>query len=130
MVLDLIHDGKNVIIFDEDNSSSTHTDNRTKHFLALGEGSIQKLDNTTITAEARYSFNLTATEKKFCGTCSGTNSSLHVNGVKIHRFKVKDSEIKPDSLCLGNISKHFTVDSMKKTELNGYVMWNTRPKKI
>ena len=27
----------------------------------------------------------------------------------------------PISLCLGNISKDFSVDNMKKTELNGHV---------
>ena len=36
----------------------------------------------------------------------------------IHKFKAKDSEIVASPLCLGNISKDF---SMKKTGLNGYV---------
>ena len=41
----------------------------------------------------------------------------------MQRFKAKDSEIKPYSLCLENISKYFTVDNMKKsnTGLNGKV---------
>ena len=34
--------------------------------------------------------------------------------MKIYQFKVKDSEIKPYPLCLGNISKDFTIDNMKK----------------
>ena len=33
----------------------------------------------------------------------------------------QDSEIVAHPLCLGNISKDFSVDNMKKTELNGYV---------
>ena len=42
--------------------------------------------------------------------------------MEIHKFKVKDSEIVATPLCLGNISKEFSVDDMKKkTELNGYV---------
>ena len=41
--------------------------------------------------------------------------------MKIHQFKAKDSEIKKYSLCLGNNSKEFSVDNMKKTGLNGYV---------
>ena len=33
----------------------------------------------------------------------------------MYQFKARDSEIKPYSLCLGNISNSFTIDSMKKT---------------
>ena len=36
-------------------------------------------------------------------------------------MKAKDSEIVATPLCLGNISKDWTVDNMEKTELNGYV---------
>ena len=52
---------------------------------------------------------------------NGSNSFLFVNATKIHQFKAKDSEIKRYPLCLGNISKDFSVDNMKKTGLNGYV---------
>ena len=40
---------------------------------------------------------------------------------KNYQFKAKDSKIKPYSLCVGNISKGFPVDNMKKPELNGCV---------
>ena len=33
---------------------------------------------------------------------------------KIYQFKAKNSEIKPHPLCLGNISKDFTANNMKK----------------
>ena len=50
---------------------------------------------------------------------NGATSCLFVNGIEIHKFKAKDSETaKP--LPLGNISKDFSVDNMKKTGLNGY----------
>ena len=44
---------------------------------------------------------------KFCLSLhyNGTNSYLFVNGTEIIKFKAKDSEIIPYSLCLGNISK-------------------------
>ena len=42
------------------------------------------------------------------------------NGKEIIKFKVKDSEIVATPLCLGNISKEWSVDN-KKTGLNGYV---------
>ena len=51
----------------------------------------------------------------------GAISHLFVNGTEIHKFKAKDSEIVATPLCLGNISKDFSVDNMKKAGLNGYV---------
>ena len=44
-----------------------------------------------------------------------------INGTEIHKFKTKDSEIIAALICLGNISRDFSVDNMKKPGLNGYV---------
>ena len=52
---------------------------------------------------------------------NGANSYLFVNGTEIIKFKAKDSEIVATPLCLGNISKDWSVDIMKKTGLNEYV---------
>ena len=52
---------------------------------------------------------------------NGASSYLFVNGKKIHKLKAKDSEIVETPLCLGNISKDWSLDNMKKTRLNGYV---------
>ena len=52
---------------------------------------------------------------------NGANSYLFVNGKEIYKFKVKDSEIVASPLCLGNISKDWLVDNMKRTGLNSYV---------
>ena len=52
---------------------------------------------------------------------NGVNSYLFVNGTEIYKYKAKDFEIVASPLCLGNISKDFSVDNMKKTGLNGYV---------
>ena len=52
---------------------------------------------------------------------NGANSYLFVNGKKNHKFKAKDSEIAATPLCLGNFSKDWSIDNMKKTGLNGYV---------
>ena len=52
---------------------------------------------------------------------NGLNSYLFVNGTNIIEFKAKDSSIVAHPLCLGNISKDFSVDNMKKTGLKGYV---------
>ena len=40
---------------------------------------------------------------------------------KIYHSKEKDSEIKPYPLPLGNISKDFTANAMKKPRLSGYL---------
>ena len=52
---------------------------------------------------------------------NGVNIYLFVNGTDIYKFKAKDSEIVANPLCLGNISKDWSVDNMKKTGFNGYV---------
>ena len=49
------------------------------------------------------------------------NSYLFVNCTKIIKFKSKDPEILPYPLCLGNISRDWSLDNMKKKRLNGYV---------
>ena len=40
---------------------------------------------------------------------------------KIVKFNSKDSESVANPLCLGNISKDWSADNMKKTGLNGYI---------
>ena len=52
---------------------------------------------------------------------NGGNSYLFVNGTEIIKFKVKDSEFVASPLCLGNISKDWSTDNMKKTGLTEYV---------
>ena len=65
----------------------------------------------------------TVTKKKFCLSLhyNGANSYLFVNGTEIIKFKAKDSNIVARPLCLGNISKDWSVDNMKKTGFTGYV---------
>ena len=43
-----------------------------------------------------------------------------MNGTEIYKFKAKDSDIVAAPLCLGSISKDWSVDNMKKTGFNGY----------
>ena len=114
--------GQNVSIFGADMSSSTHIDNKKKDVLVLGIGAIQRLEHT-LTAEKMYSINITVTKNKFCLSLhySGANSYLFVNGTEIYKFKAKDSKIVATPLCLGNISKDWPVNNMKKTGFNGCV---------
>ena len=56
--------GKNVIIFGANMSSSVHVDNKRKDIIILGEGTTQGLDDTTLSAEAKYAINFTQSGKK------------------------------------------------------------------
>ena len=88
----------------------------------MGKGPTQGLEHT-LSAEKMYSINFTEHNKKFCLSFhyNGANSYLFVNGKEIHTFKAKDYEIVATPLCLGNISKDWSVDNMKKNKLNEYV---------
>ena len=105
-------------------SFSAHTDNKKKGILVLRIGPTQGLEHT-LTAEKMYSINFTVTKKKFCLSLhyNGGNSYLFVNGTEIYKFKVKDPEIVATPLCLGNISKGWSADNMKRSGFNGYVFY-------
>ena len=108
--------GRNIITFGSDMSSSVHVDNKGKCILILGEGPTQGLDDTTLTAEAKYTINFAQSGNRFVLSLhyNGSNSFLFVNATKVHQFKAKNYEIKYYALCLGNISKDFTINNMKK----------------
>ena len=55
--------GKNVMIFATDMSSSMHSNNKGKDIIVLGEGPTQRLDYTTLAAEAIYPINFTPSNK-------------------------------------------------------------------
>ena len=97
---------------------SAHIDKKKKDRLVLGKGPTQRLEHT-LTTEKMYSINFTVTRKKFCLSLhyNGTNSYLFVNGTEIYKFKAKDSAIVATPLCLGNISKDWSTDNMKKQDL-------------
>ena len=104
-------------------SSSVHIDNKNKDILIFGGGLTEGLDDTTLKAEANYLINFTQSEIKFILSLhyNESDSFSFVVATKIYQFKAKDQEIKLHPLCLGNISKDFTIDNMKKTGLKGSV---------
>ena len=99
-------------------SSSAHIDNKKNDILVLGKGPTQVLEHT-LTAD----INFTVTKKKFCLSLhyNGANNYLFLNGTDIIKFKAKDSQIVASPLCLGNISKDWSIDNMKRTGFTGYV---------
>ena len=96
-------------------SSLTKIEYRKKDILILGKGPTLGLEHR-MSAEKMYSINFTKQNKKFCLSLhyNGANSYLFVDGKEIHQFKAKDSEIVANPLCLGNISKDWSVDNMIK----------------
>ena len=71
-----------------------------------------------------YSINFTVTKKKFCLSLhyNGANSYLFANGIEICKFKATDSNIVASPLCLGNISKDWSNDNMKKTRFTEKIL--------
>ena len=94
-----------------------------KDILILGEGPTQGFDDTTLTAEAKNPINFTQSGKRFVLSLhyNGSNSFLFVNAIKVYQFNAKNSKIIDYALCIGNISKDFTINNLKKTGLKGVV---------
>ena len=92
-----------------------HVDNKEKDALILGEVPTRGLDDTTLTAKAKYPINFTQPEKRFALSLhyNGSNSFLFVTTTKVYQFNAKNSEIKDYALCLGNVSKDFTINNIK-----------------
>ena len=63
------------------------------------------------------------TKKKFSVSLhyNRANSYSFVNDTEIYKFKAKNSQIVGSPLCLGNISKDWSTDNMKKAGFNWYV---------
>ena len=92
------------------------------YFITFGAnmcwGRAHGLEDTTLTAEAKYSINFSRSQRKFCLNLhyNRSNSFLFVTVTKIYQFKGNDSGIKKYTLCLGNISKDLTFINMKKQD--------------
>ena len=83
--------GKNTIIFGAGMSSSLHNDHKNKDILVLGEGQTQWLDDTSLTAEAKYPINLRQSGKRFVLSLhyNGSNTFLFFNATRVYQFKPK-----------------------------------------
>ena len=104
-------------------NSSIHVDNKGKDILIIGKGLMQGLGEQSLMTEKIYSINFSKDNIKFCLSLhyNGANSYLLVNGTEIIKFKAKDSKIVASPLCLANISKNWSTDSMRKSSFTGYV---------
>ena len=96
-----------------------YIDNKKKYILVFGKGPTQELNDTTITADAKYSIEYSRSQNKFCLSrlYNGSNNFLFVNATKMYQFKARTSDIKPYPFFLGNISKGFKANNMKKSRI-------------
>ena len=113
--------GQNVIISGVDMNSSIHVDNKWKDISILGKSPTQMSGEHSLTAVKMYLINFSKCNIKFCLSLhyNGANSYLFVNGTEIIKFKAKDSKIV--ALCLGNISKDWSTDNMRKKTYSLYL---------
>ena len=83
--------------------------------MISGDSPAQRLDDSS---EKEYSINFTEQQTKLGLSFhyNESNSYIFVNRFEIYKFKAKDFEIKPAPLCLGNISKNFSVDSINQQD--------------
>ena len=94
----------------------------TKTFkLLVKEHLREDLHNAKIAAKTKDLINFTESRKRFVLSLhyNGSHRFLFVNAVKMYQFKVKDSEIKPYSLCLCNISKDIILSNIKRNRIKG-----------
>ena len=114
-----INNARNVLIFGVHENSVIHSNNKANNIFIMGNGFVQGINDTTLSAEKIYSQNFTAVNKKFVLSLhyNGDNSYLFVNGKHELKFKATDDQIVKEILCLGNISDDWTAENAKKTEL-------------
>ena len=64
-----------------------------------------------------FSINFEEYDKNYCLSLNynEANNYLFVNGTEVFKLRAKYFGIVVTPLCLGNISKEFSVDNMKKT---------------
>ena len=103
-------------------SSSAHISSKKKQHISSWSGTNTRI-RTCTNCKKMYSIIFTVTRKKLCLSLhyNGANHYLFVNVTEIYKFKAKDSDIVVGPVCLGNISKDWSVDDTKKNGFTGYV---------
>ena len=97
--------GRNVLIFGVDMSSSAHATNRANHIYLMGDGLTQGINDTTY-VEKNYWRNFTDPGKNFIISLhyNGDESYFFVNGRQELKFKAKTDQLVKEKLCIGNLS--------------------------
>ena len=77
---------RNVVIFNIDNSSSSHADNRKNNFLVLDKGDTFGINGSFGVLERKFSINFSKGKTKFC-------FSLHYNGITVICLLTKNKSL-------------------------------------
>ena len=117
------NNGRNVLIFGVDESSLVHSNNKANNIYVMGDGIVQRINDTTLYAEKTYRQNFTQPSKKFVLSLhyNGDNSYLFVNGKQELKFKAKDDELINEKLCLGNLSDQWITSESEKAGVHGTI---------
>ena len=115
--------GKYVLIFGADLSSSIHATNRANHIYCFDEGLTQGINDTKIYAEKNYYITFTEHGEKFVLSLhyNGDDSYLFVNGRQELKFKAKNDQLIKEKLFIGNLSDQWTASKSEKTGLYGNI---------
>ena len=115
--------GKNVLIFGADLSSSIHATNAANHIYCFGEGLTQGINEIMIYAEKNYNRIFSEHGEKFVLSLhyNGDDSYLFVNGRQELKFKAKNDQLVKEKLCIGNLSDQWTASESEKTGLYGNI---------
>ena len=89
---------RNVVIFDVDNKSSSHADNRKNNFLVLAEGPTYDINGNFGAAEKKkFSIDFSKAKTKAKSSCfyyNDDNSYFFLNGKNIYEFKDDNGIVK------------------------------------
>ena len=118
-----INNGRNVLLFGVHESSLLHSNNKTNNIYVMGKGPVQRIDDTTLSAEKVYSQNFTQPNKKFVLSLhyNDDNSYLFVNGKQELKFNCKTDQLVKEKLCIGNLSNNWSPIEAQKTGLYGNI---------
>ena len=118
-----INNGQNVLIFDVDESSLVHANNKANNIYVMGDLFVRGINDRTLYAGKVYSQNFTQQSKKFVVSLhnNGDDNYLFVNGKQELKFKCKTEHLVKEKLCLGNLSDQWTMSESEKTGLHGNI---------
>ena len=120
-----IHYARNIIIFGDDNSSSSHTNHTgclLYNFLILGERDTFGINGSFGTPEKTFGINFSKTNTTFCLRLqyNADNNYLLVNGLEIFKFKPDNKNVNfPTQFSLGSISNGFSGTEYREVSLTG-----------
>ena len=108
--------GRNVLIFGADMSSSVHATNKANHIYILWVRDLRMVFMILRYVEKNYYRNFTDPNKKFVLSLhyNGDDSYLFVNGRQELKFKAKTDQLVKEKLCIGNLSDQWTASESEK----------------